>query len=335
MAHDLQLLKRQASLLAYLRKRHWVARQIGRSQEFVGLCPLHAESRPSFCVNERKNVFYCHGCGCGGDVIRFVQIYLNLSFHQTVAHLKQEFSQPQPSVEGVLEAAAAFYQHELHSHREALDYLQRRGLHDQRLIRQLNLGYAPGGSLRRHLILQGYSPDLLRQAGLIDPQGRDTFYQRIVFPCFDDNRVINLYGRSIGRAAPHRFLARAKGGLFAWSILRSYPAVIVVEGLFDLAALWQEGFVNTTCGFGAHLTKIQVAQLCEPPGHEVMIAFDNDRNGAGQSAARLLAQRLGSAGVSVRIVEIPDGHDPNSYFHAGASAEDFRRLTERAEVFRP
>jgi DNA primase len=335
MADDLQLLKRQASLLAYLRKHDWVARPVGSNQEFVGLCPLHAESRPSFYVNEGKNVFYCHGCGRGGDVIRFVQIYLNLSFHQSVAHLKQEFSWHEPSSDGVLEAAVAFYERQLYCHPEALDYLQRRGLVDRKLMRQLKLGYAGGGSLRRHLIEQGYSSDLLTQVGLISRQGRDTFYKRIVFPCFDHNRVINLYGRSIVQAAPHRFLARPKGGLFEWAILRSYASVIVVEGLFDLAALWQEGLVNTTCGYGSHLTAIQVSQLCEPPGREVMIAFDSDRNAAGQSAARLLAERLRSAGVLARIVEFPDGHDPNSYFRAGANAEDFRRLTECAKDFQP
>ena len=335
MADDVQLLKRQASLLAYLRKHDWVARPVGCNQEFVGLCPLHAEGNPSFYVNESKNVFYCHGCGHGGDIIGFVQLYLDLSFPQAVAHLKQEFILPEPSEEEVLEAAVAFYQHELYRHPEARDYLQRRGLRDERVMRQLKLGYAAGGSLRRHLIEQGYSSDLLTQVGLINGQGRDTFYQRIVFPCFDHSRVSNLYGRSIGQAVPHRFLARPKGGLFEWAILRSYPTVIVVEGLFDLAALWQEGYVNTTCGYGAHLTAIQVSQLCEPPGREVMIAFDSDRNGAGQSAARLLAGRLGSAGVSARIVEFPDGHDPSSYFRAGANAEDFRRLTECAEGFQP
>lgn len=296
---------------------------------------MHAESRPSFYVNERKNVFYCHGCGRGGDIIRFVEIYLDLSFHQSVAHLKQEFSWPEPASDLVLDAAAAFYEQQLHSHPEALDYLQHRGLHDRRLMRQLKLGYAPGGSLGRHLIGQGYSPDQLRQAGLINLRGYDTFYQRIVFPCFDHHRVSNLYGRSISQAAPHRFLPRPKGGLFAWSILRFSPSVIVVEGLFDLASLWQEGYANTTCGFGTHLTESQLSQLSDLSGREVMVAFDRDPNGAGQDAARLLAQKLVSAGVIARIIELPDGHDPNSYFRAGANAEDFRRLTECAEVFQP
>ena len=84
MEDHMQNLKRQAPLLAYLLKRNWVARQTGPHQEFVGLCPLHAESAPSFYVNAGKNVFYCHGCGRGGDVIRFVQLYLNLSFHDTL-----------------------------------------------------------------------------------------------------------------------------------------------------------------------------------------------------------------------------------------------------------
>jgi DNA primase len=335
MEDHLQNLKLQSPLLAYLLKRNWVARQTGPHQEFVGLCPLHAESEPSFYVNADKNVFYCHGCGRGGDVIRFVQLYLNLSFYDTLAHLNQEFGLPEPSQAEMLEAAAAFYEQQLYRHGEALDYLHGRGVHDPRLIRQLQIGYAPGGTLRRHLTLLGYPSELLLRAGLINRQGRDTLYHRIVFPCFDQNRLINLYGRNLGAAVPHRFLARPKGGLFAWNVVRLHPAVIVVEGLFDLAILWQEGFVNTTCCYGTRLTETQLSQLCEPPGREVLIAFDCDPNGAGQSASRCLAQRLGAAGVTARIVEFPDGYDPNSYFHSGGNAEDFRRRTELAEVLQP
>jgi len=80
MQHDLQNLKQRIPLLDYLLRRNWTAGPIGSHQEFVGLCPLHAESRPSFYVNAAKDVFYCHGCGRSGDLIRFVQLSLNLSF---------------------------------------------------------------------------------------------------------------------------------------------------------------------------------------------------------------------------------------------------------------
>jgi DNA primase len=108
-----------------------------------------------------------------------------------------------------------------------------------------------------------------------------------------------------------------------------YPTVILVEGLFDLAVLWQCGFRNSTCAFGKQLTPVQFAQLCEGPGL-VYIAFDQDQNQAGQQAARALARRLQTAGVAARIVQLPAGHDPNSYFSSGATAADFAALLEQA-----
>jgi DNA primase len=330
MSHGLQDLKQRFPLLDYLLRHNWTARPIGSHKEFVGLCPFHTESHPSFYVNAAKDVFYCHGCGRGGDLIRFVQLSLNLSFQETLAHLNQELGLPDPAENEVLREAVAFYQRQLDGHSEAMDYLHRRGLHDSRLIRQLDIGYAPGGTLRRHLTSLGYASELLFQIGLIDRRGYDVFYRRIVFPCFDHSRPVNLYGRSIDDAAPHRFLPRPKGGLFAWSMVGASPDVILVEGLLDLAVLWQAGFVNTTCAFGTHLTQTQFLQLSDHPGRKVFLAFDSDPNGAGQAGARSLAQRLDHAGLQVRIVDLPEGQDPNSYFVSGATPADFNRCLHQA-----
>jgi DNA primase len=142
---------------------------------------------------------------------------------------------------------------------------------------------------------------------------------------------VNLYGRSIGTAFPHRFLPHSKGGLFGWDSVSQFSTVILVEGLFDLAILWQAGFRNATCAIGTHLTPAQLAQLSDQPGRSVYIAFDQDENRAGQQAAHQLAQRLESAGILVHIVHLPPGHDPNSYFVAGATAADFTACLERAQ----
>ena len=120
----------------------------------------------------------------------------------------------------MLERSTAFYQSQLHRHAEAADYLARRGLRDPDLMRQLRIGYAPGGNLRRHLTGLSYSRDLLLQAGLINDHGCDAFCRRVMFPCSEQGRVINLYGRSLGAAFPHRFLPRTRGGLFAWEAVR-------------------------------------------------------------------------------------------------------------------
>jgi DNA primase len=165
MAENLERLKQRIPLLEYLQRHNWKPCRAGTRQEFVGLCPLHPETHPSFYVNAAKNLFYCHGCGRGGDLIRFVQFFLDLPFHQTVSLLQQELT-PAP-VSRLLEETAAFYQFQLHRHPEAIRYLEQRGLHDAALIEEMGIGYAPGANLRRHLAALGYSFDLLLDSGLI------------------------------------------------------------------------------------------------------------------------------------------------------------------------
>ena len=145
----------------------------------------------------------------------------------------------------------------------------------------------------------GYPLPALRQAGLVTAAGYDTYAHRIVFPLEG-----NLYGRSISASAPpHRFLPGAKGGLYAWEQVRRYPEVILVEGLFDYAVLWQAGFHNVTCSLGNHLNARQFRQLCDGT-RTVYLAFRCRRNGSGQQAAQRLACRLSEQGVNARRVQL-------------------------------
>jgi DNA primase len=325
---DPRHVKQRIPLLHYLQQRHWTARPAAHREEFVGLCPLHRDTHPSFYVNARKNLFYCHGCGQGGDLIRFVELSEHLPFRQSLAFLQRQLAVADDGA--VMESTAAFYQLQLHRHPEAIYYLHQRGLRDATLIEELGIGYAPGGNLRRHLAAQGYALDQLLETGLINHQGRDTFCRRVIFSCRQHGLIVNLYGRSIGAAFPHRLLPRSKGGLFAWESVRRFGTVILVEGLFDLAVLWQAGFRNTTCALGAHLTPGQFQQLTERPDRSIYIVFDQDENHAGQQASCQLAQSLADAGMSVRLVRLPSGHDPNSYLTAGATAADFTRCLQQA-----
>jgi len=328
VGEDVETLKRRLPLLDYLRQHNWTSRPAGRS-EFVGLCPLHEETRPSFYVNTRKDVFYCHGCGQGGDLIRFVQLSRRLSFRRSLACLDPQTTSEADPV-AVIEQATAFYRKQLDNYPEAFSYLNRRGLCDRALIRELEIGYAPGGSLRRHLTAQGYCYDLLRQVGLLNVNGSDALYQRIVFPLRQGEHIVNLYGRSIGAAFAHRFLPGTKGGLYAWEKVRHAPEVILVEGLFDYAVLRQAGFQNVTCSLGTHLNDGQFRQLCDGP-RTVYIIFDVDANQSGQLAAEQLAHRLGAHGITARRVLLPEGHDPNSVFVQGGDARQFQSLVEAAQ----
>ncbi len=315
-------LKRQIPLLEYLQAQDWrAARQLSGGR-WMGLCPLHDDRKPSFLVDPRKGLFYCYGCGRGGDVIRFAELYHQVKFSQALALLRQWCG-----LTPILRETADFYGIQLHRHAEAAGYLLQRGVRSPELIEQMRIGYAPGGGcLRRWLTLLGYPLPALRQAALVTAVGYDAFMHRIVFPLEG-----NLYGRSISPSAPpHRFLPGAKGGLYCWEQACHVTEVILVEGLFDYASLWQAGFRNVTCPMGTHLNGRQFRQLCDRP-RTVYPAFDADTNGSGQSAAQSLACRLREQGLNVRIVLLPDGHDPNSFFLQGGDAGQFRSLLEAAQ----
>ena len=313
-------LKQQISLLDYLQTHDWQPVQRLSRGRLMGLCPLHAEHRPSFLVDPSKNLFFCYGCGRGGDVIRFAELYHQVNFLQAVAFLHQWRGLPP-----ILREAAEFYRMQLHRHGEAVAYLYERGIRSPELIEQMRIGYAPGGCLRGWLTQLGFPLQTLREAGLVTSAGYDAYIHRIVFPL-----EANLYGRSLSAAAPaHRFLPGAKGGLYSWEQVQQCPEVILVEGLFDYAVLWQEGFHNVTCSLGVNLNARQFRQLCDGR-RTVYLAFDADANGSGQKAAQSLACRLAERGADVRTVALPDGQDPNTFFVQGGDASQFQSLLEAA-----
>jgi DNA primase len=253
-----------------------------------------------------------------------------VSFSQDLACRDPQTGAEADATASLLEQTAAFYHQQLNNYPEALGYLRQRGLHDPALIRELGIGYAPGGNLRRYLTTQGYSFALLRRVGLVNAHGADALYQRIVFPLRRGQHIVNLYGRSLGAAFPHRFLPGSKGGLYAWEKVRHYSKIILVEGLFDYVVLRQAGFSNGTCSLGTHLNTLQFRQLCADKP-TVYLTFDMDDNQSGQQAAAQLAHRLGAQGITTRRVFLPPGHDPNSFFvEGGGDAQGFQSLLQAA-----
>ena len=313
-------LKQQIPLMGYLQAHDWrPARSLSRGR-WMGLCPLHEDHKPSFLVDPHRNLFYCYGCGRGGDVIRLAELYHQVTFSQALVVLRQW-----RGAEPLLKDAAQFYQVQLNRHGEAVAYLHQRGVRSPELIEHMRIGYAPGGCLRGWLIQLGHSLPALCQAGLVTGGGYDAYVHRIVFPLEG-----NLYGRSLSPSAPpHRFLPGSKGGLYAWAQVQSYPEVILVEGLFDYAVLWGAGFRNITCSLGTHLNTRQLHQLGDAP-RTVYLAFDSDRNGSGQQAAQDLSRTLRQRGIHARLVRLPEGHDPNSFFTQGGDERQFHALLEAA-----
>jgi hypothetical protein len=136
-------LKRQIPLLDYLQAQDWHPAQPLRSGRWMGLCPLHHDHKPSFLVDPRKNLFYCYGCGRGGDVIRFAELYHQVKFPEALTLLRQW-----RSLAPLLQSMVDFYRIQLHRHGEAVAYLQQRGVRSPDLIEHMRIGYAPGGCLR-------------------------------------------------------------------------------------------------------------------------------------------------------------------------------------------
>ena len=311
--------QRQISLLDYLQQRGWtIVRDSGR-EEVAGLCPLHRESRPSFYVNRRKQVFYCHGCGRGGGLARLIRLLDGLP--QAAGDL--------PATEQLLEPTYRFYQRQLARSDDARAYLAGRGIHDRAVIEAMRIGYAPGACLRGYLTRLGYGRQALLERGLVDELGRDSFFRCLTFPLVEAG---NLYGRSLGNGiCRHRFLPGSKGGLYGWpQALRFSPR--------------HGGRRHVRCGgfmagrFSRCRDRTGIASqqlcsspsLCRPDARVTYICFDADRNGSGQRAARRLSIQLRHAGVEALRVELPEGHDPASFLAAGASAGDFQRCLERA-----
>ena len=318
MDPDFDVPQPRISLLDYLQQRGWKIVRDRGGDEVAGLCPLHQGHHPSFYVNRRKQVFYCHGCGRGGGLARLIRWWEGPK-HPVAAPLSHD---------RLLDRTYRFYRRQLTDSQKAQAYLAARGIQDRAVIQRMHIGYAPGACLRGHLLRLGYDRQTLRERGLVDDQGRDTFFRCLTFPLIEAG---NLYGRSLGNSiCRHRFLPGSKGGLYGWGQAIGSARVIVVEGLLDLAALWQAGFPNTLAALGSHLNQHQLLELCQPADRLIYICFDADRNGSGQRAARCLSIQLRHAGVEALRVTLPEGHDPASFFVSGASAGDFRRCLERA-----
>ena len=159
-------LKQQIPLMGYLQAHDWNPARPLSGGRWMGLCPLHQDHEPSFLVDTNKDLFYCYGCGRGGDVIRFAELYHQVKFPQAVALLRQW-----RGAEPLLQEAARFYRMQLHRHSEAVAYLYQRGIRSPELIEHMRIGYAPGGCLRGWLTQLGHSLPALRQAGLVTGAG--------------------------------------------------------------------------------------------------------------------------------------------------------------------
>ncbi|MGI6118170.1 MAG: DNA primase [Bilifractor sp.] len=330
-----------------------------KGSNYFGLCPFHGEKTPSFSVSRQKQMYYCFGCGAGGNVFTFLMQYENLSFQEAVQELadragitlpqedySRESREKQERREVLLNIqkdAAKYYYAKLRSRSgtDGMRYLKNRELSDE-TIRKFGLGFSgrTGNELYRYLRSRGYSDDLLNASGLFRFDERrgvsDKFWNRVMFPIMDArSRVIGFGGRVMGDGEP-KYLnspeteifdkSRNLYGLFlARKSRKKY--MILCEGYMDVISMHQAGFDNAVASLGTSLTAGHCS-LLKRYTDLVLLLYDSDE--AGIRAALRAAPMLREAGITSKVVHLDPHKDPDEFIKAEGS-EAFQERLDQAE----
>ena len=333
-----------------------------KGANYFGLCPFHNEKTPSFSVTPAKQMFYCFGCGAGGNVFTFIQKYENLSWQEAVEHLAQRAGYALPGgdrsksakkeqdrrkllLEINKEAATWFYRN-LRSEKgkTGLSYFQNRGLTAETLNR-FGLGFAPVSrdALVRHLRSRGYEDKPITDAGVAvmdEREGlRDRFWNRVMFPIQDANgRVIAFGGRVLGEGKV-KYLNSPETAVFDKSrnLYGLYYAknarkghFILCEGYMDVIAMHQAGFTQAVASLGTSFTAGH-ASLLKRYTEDALLAFDSDE--AGVRAVLRCAELLRNAGIRARVIDLRPHKDPDEFIrNEGADALQ-ERITNAINAF--
>ncbi len=330
-----------------------------KGSTYFGLCPFHNEKTGSFSVSPAKQMYYCFGCGAGGNVFTFLMEYENFTFPEAMQALAEragiELPQQEMSKEAKKESdrrvrlleinkeAGKYYYSLLRSERgaQALAYFRKRELSDA-TMQKFGLGYSDKYSddLYRYLRNKGYEDEILKESGLVgfDEKrgGHDKFWNRAMFPIMDiHNKVIGFGGRVMGDGEP-KYLNSPETKIFDksrnlyalnFARLSKQPQILLCEGYMDVIALHQAGFDNAVASLGTSFTSGH-ANLLKRYTKEVYLTFDSD--GAGIKAALRAIPILKEVGLSAKVINMKPYKDPDEFIKA-LGADAFRERIEQAE----
>ncbi len=324
-----------------------------------GLCPFHNEKSPSFSVSGGKQMYYCFGCGAGGNVFTFIMEYENYTFREAVKLLADRAGVNLPEIEyseevkkkesrknrllEINKEAARYFYYQLRSGRgeKGYRYLADRGLGEE-TMKKFGLGYAAVSSsdLVQYLRSKGYGDDLIQEAGVAvfdEKYGlHDKFWNRVIFPIQDINhRVIGFGGRVMGDGkpkylnSPETMIFDKSRNLYGLNFARTsrQSHIILCEGYMDVIAMHQAGFTQAAASLGTAFT-IGQANLIKRYVKEVLLAYDSD--GAGTNAALRAIGILKEAGLSGKVINMEPYKDPDE-FVKNLGAEEFVKRIEGAE----
>ena len=327
-----------------------------KGSSYFGLCPFHNEKTPSFSVTPAKQMYYCFGCGAGGNVFNFIMEYENYTFGEALSHLAQRAGVELPKIEYSREAkekaerkallleinkkAAQYFYYQLRREggKAAYQYLTGRGLSEE-TIKKFGLGYSDKYSddLYKYMKAKGYSDELLRESGLFNADERrgmyDKFWNRVIFPIMDvNNRVIGFGGRVMGDGkpkylnSPETKIFDKSRNLYGLNVARTTRKnyLILCEGYMDVISMHQAGFTNAVASLGTALTSGH-ASLLKRYTEEVLLLYDSDE--AGIRAALRAIPILREAGVNAKVVNLKPYKDPDEFIkNMGAEAFEERLL---------
>lgn len=333
-----------------------------KGSSYFGLCPFHNEKTPSFSVTPSKQMYYCFGCGAGGNVFNFVMEYENYSFGEALSHLADRAGVQLPRIEYSSEArekakqretlleinrqAAQYFYYQLRRENGQIGYryLTNRGLSDE-TIRKFGLGYSDKFSddLYKFLKGKGYGDDQLRDSGLFNVDERhgmyDKFWNRVIFPIMDvNNRVIGFGGRVMGDGkpkylnSPETKIFDKSRNLYGLNVARTSrkPYLILCEGYMDVISMHQSGFTNAVASLGTSLTSGH-ASLLKRYTQEVLLLYDSDE--AGVKAALRAIPILREAGINSRVVDLKPHKDPDEFIKTEGAEAFQQRLDQARDSF--
>ena len=330
-----------------------------KGANYFGLCPFHNEKSPSFSVSPGKQMYYCFGCGAGGNVYTFIQEYENYTFPEAVKMLADRAGVNLPEIEYSEEAkkaeskrsrlleinkeAAKYFYFQLRARQgeTGYRYLRDRQLSDE-TIKKFGLGFAnkTSNDLVQYLRSKGYSPELIHEAGLCNVDEKhgmyDKFWNRVIFPIEDINhRVIGFGGRVMGDGTPKYLnspetpIFDKSRNLYGLNFARTSRKgnIILCEGYMDVISMHQAGFDQAVASLGTAFTLGQ-ASLLKRYTKEVLLSYDSD--GAGVKAALRAIGILKEAGLTGKIISLEPYKDPDE-FMKNLGKEAFQERIDHAE----
>ena len=331
---------------------------IPRGNNHIAICPFHNEKTPSFSINNEKGLFYCFGCGAGGNVFNFLSKYKGMSFYESLKYvanylgieLKNNLNPRNQfrdnSVFEILKYANQFFTKKINVNREVLDYLKKRSI-NQDLINQFNIGYCDSNDdqLIKFLVDKGFSEDKINVSGLLVKSKNNQSYfnrfkERILFPIFDfSENIVGFGGRTFNNSkikyinSPESIFFKKSDNLFGFKqnldSIKSSKEMIIVEGYLDVISLNSKKILNAVATLGTSLSENQITKIWNYSDNPIL-CFDGDS--AGINSMKKIAIKILKflkPGKSLKFIKIPNNMDPDNFVSLYGK-EDFIDLKNKA-----